>query len=104
MTSETPKRSHELPVTESRPASDVPVFGCVVYLKTTSEGTVDGRMANYEGLRATASTEREVLSKLVAEFKRIASAMHQRGEAVTLTDPPDPPAEGEVTRLVPVHL
>ena len=47
---------------------------------------------------------RDVLGKLVREFKSWVSKMFAEGQEIPWIDPPGPPLENEQVRSVPVHL
>lgn len=91
----------ELPISAGAP---VPVFNCVVYVSTGSDGQVTARVANLLDLSCVADSERAALTRLVAEFKQRVSNWTQAGEPIPWIDPPEPAAEGEQKRFVPVHL
>lgn len=84
--------------------ASVPVFVCLVYVRHNDDSTVDGRVANLEGIEATGSSERDVLSKVVREFKSRITKMREDDVEIPLVDPPLPPRENERVRSVPVHL
>lgn len=83
--------------------ADVPVFNCVVYLSRDAGG-VRARVANLAGLESTASNEREALGKIVPAFRQRVAELMRAGTPIPWIDPPEPAAEGEQTRFVPVHL
>jgi hypothetical protein len=88
---------------------NVPSFACLVYVHTNDDGMVTGRVANLAGdgscdIRASGSSEREVLGKLVREFKSRVSKMFAEGQEIPWIDPPGPPLENEQVRSVPMHL
>ena len=92
---------------DSKP--NVPVFVCLVYVHTREGSTVSGRVGNLAGgdscdIRASGSSERDVLGKLVREFKSRVSKMFAEGQEIPWIDPPGPPLENEQVRSVPVHL
>ena len=82
----------------------VPVFTCLVYVHQNDDGMVTGRVANLAGIEASGSSERDVLGKLVREFKSRVSKMFAEGQEIPWIDPPGPPLENEQVRSVPVHL
>ena len=47
----------------------VPVFTCLVYVRHEGSEVV-GRVANLGGIEARAASERDLLSKIIPEFKR----------------------------------
>jgi hypothetical protein len=83
--------------------ADVPVFNCVVYL-SRGGGCVKARVANLAGFEAAAPSEREALAKIVPAFKQRVVELTKAGTPIPWIDPPEPAAEGEQTRYVPVHL
>ena len=87
---------------DSKP--NVPVFACIVYVHKNEDGTVIGRVANLAGIEASGNSERDVLGKLVREFKSRVSKMFAEGQEIPWVDPPQPPLENEQVRSVPVHL
>ena len=84
-------------------ASDVPTFGCVVYVKKI-DGGVTARMGNLESMESTGASERDAISKLVPAFKEMAKKLVAKNEPVPWIDPPLPMQEGEQKRFIPVHL
>lgn len=91
------QRSHPLP------AANVPVFNCIVYVAADGGG-VRLRVANLDGLEATAATEREALAKIVPAFKQKIADLTQSGDDIPWIDPPAPLEDGEQQRFIPVHL
>jgi hypothetical protein len=83
--------------------ADVPAFTCIVYV-SRADGNVSARVANLDGIQATAASEREVLAKVIPEFKKRVSELHSGGTEIPWIDPPKSPLEGEQKRIVPVHL
>ena len=89
--------------------ANVPVFVCIVYVHSNEDGTMIGRVANLAGgddcgMRASGNSERDVLGKLVREFKARVVKMLEDRQEVSLMDPPPQPLENEQVRSVPVHL
>ena len=82
---------------------DVPTFPCIVYVRAVPGGVI-ARVANFPGIEIRGSNERELLSRIVPEFKRQLAELHQHGNAIPWIDPIPDPAEGEVKRFIPVHL
>ncbi len=82
----------------------VPTFGCVVYVSKLNDGNTLARVANLEGLSATASNERESLSRLVPLFKKFVKEKLEFGETIPWLDPPPAPNVDEQRRFLPVHL
>ncbi len=84
--------------------SNVPVFNCIVHVLRDSSGNVVGRVANLSDLVCTAATERDVLAKVVKEFKQRLTQVKSEGKAILWIEPPSPKEANEQTRLIPVHL
>ena len=55
-------------------------------------------------LEFTASTERDLLGKIVKEFKRAVLEYSQSANGVPWIEPPIAKEPNEQTRLIPVHL
>jgi len=75
---------------------NVPAFVCLVYVHTGEDAMVVGRVANLADrdscdIRASGSSEREVLSKLMREFKSRVSKLLAEGQEIPWIDPPEPP-------------
>lgn len=87
---------------DSQPA--VPTFACIAYVRKQDDGTIAGRVANLAGIEATGNAERDVLSKLLREFKSQVSKMHAEGQSIAWVEPLPPPLEGEQRRSIPMHL
>jgi len=88
---------------------NVPAFACLVYVHTGEDAMVVGRVANLAGgdscdIRASGSSERDVLSKLMREFKSRVSKIFAEGQEIPWIDPPVPPLENEQVRSIPMHL
>ncbi len=82
----------------------VPTFACIVYVSKLDNGHVLARVANLEGLTATAPNERESLSRLVPLFKKFVKEKLESGEVIPWLDPPPAPNLDEQRRFLPVHL
>lgn len=83
--------------------ADVPAFPCIVHL-TVQNGVYHGRVANLAGIEAVASTEREMLGKIVPIFKRTVAEIHQSGDTIPWITPVPEPTPTEIKRFIPVHL
>lgn len=83
---------------------NVPVFTCLIYVRTDDDGMVAGRVANLADLEASGSSERGVLGKLVGDFKLRVSKLLADGQEIPWIDPPLPQSENEQIRSVPMHL
>jgi len=82
---------------------DVPAFPCIVHL-AIEDGVYRGRVANLAGIEAEASSEREVLGRIVPVFKRTVAEIHQRGDSIPWITPVPEPKPAEIKRFIPVHL
>ncbi len=87
---------------DSKP--NVPVYTCLVYVHKNDDATVTGRVANLAGIDAKGSSERDVLGKVVREFKSQVFKMHEEGREIPWLVPPQPIKDNEQVRSVPVHL
>lgn len=87
---------------DSKPS--VPVFTCLVYIRKNEDGTLTGRVANFEGIEASGTSERFVLGSVTREFKSRILKMVELGQDISLNDSPDPPNENELVRSIPMHL
>ena len=93
----------ELPVTEHQP-SEVPVFGCLVYVSPNTAGGVRARVANLPGLECSASNERAALMAIVAAFKKCVAEHMQSDTPIPWIEPPSTMEPSEQQRSIPVHL
>lgn len=84
--------------------AEVPVFNCLVYVGPSPDGGVRARVANLPGLQVEATSERQALTRIVPAFKQRVSEFLHAQSAIPWIEPPLEPAEGEVTRFIPVHL
>ncbi len=82
---------------------DVPTFPCIVYVRKVDGGLI-ARVANLKGIEIRGSSERELLQKIVPEFKRQVALWRQREEEIPWVDPIPEPAPEETRRFIPVHL
>ena len=97
------QQSKNLEITgEQRP--NVPTFACLIYLSSEADGKVNARVANLDGFKLTAATERDALLRLSKQFKAHVVCKTEAGETIAWIDPPPPPAENERVRSIPVHL
>ncbi len=101
MNSDHPTTPRSLPT--AAPA-DVPTFGCVVYVSTLPDGRKKGRVANIAGIEHTAGTEREVLQRIVPDFKKRVSDCLAAGDSIPWIDPILAIDPNEQKRFLPVHL
>lgn len=88
----------KLPVDEPPPA-----FGCIVYLSRQSNG-MRARVANLQGIEATAGDQRALLGKIVQQFKAAVQEPIARGELPDWIDPPLAKQPDEQKVFLPVHL
>ena len=87
------------------PLGPVPVFNCIVLVSPKgADGKVRARVANLPEIAVEGASEREVLQRLVADFKRIVGERHAAGQAIAWQEPPHSPQPGEQQRLIAVHL
>ena len=82
----------------------VPVFTCIVYVCGNEDGTVSARVANLAGIQIQAATERDALGKVSREFKSQVIQAMEDGVEVEWIEPPEPAADNERVRSIPVHL
>lgn len=90
-----------LPIESGEPT--VPAFGCIVYLSHQGD-VIRGRVANLEGIQATASNQRELLGQIVAQFKSAVTSGMADGGTPNWIDPPAEKREDEKKVFLPVHL
>ena len=84
--------------------SSVPVYDCHVLLSGPDEsGAYRARLAAFDGITATGSTERDVLLAIVKAFKDRLIRLSEAGEKIPWKTT-ESPAPGEVERWIPVHL
>ncbi len=82
----------------------VPVFDCHVILSPAdADGVIRGRVSTLPEIATSGRNEREILRKLVADFKTAVGGYVNRGEAIpwTASEALQP---GESQRWIPVHL
>ena len=82
---------------------DVPAFPCIVHL-AVQDGVYRGRVANLAGIEVVASSEREMLGKIVPLFKRTVAEIHERGDSIPWITPVPEPKPTEIKRFIPVHM
>lgn len=84
--------------------SPVPVFNCHIAVKKDAiSGGISGRVANFPGIEAAGTSERDILQSLARQFKQAVEKLHQANEPIPLID--DPlilPDESQ--RFLPIHL
>ena len=87
------------------PLGPVPVFNCIVIVSPrAADGKVRARVANLPEIAVEGASEREVLQRIVADFKRIVGERHAAGQTITWQEPPLKPETSEQQRLIGVHL
>jgi hypothetical protein len=83
----------------------VPVYDCHVILSgPDAAGLLHGRVTNLPGLTASARTERDLLRKLVTDFKAALISYREQGQPVPWIEGRAIPQPGESQRWIPVHL
>ena len=87
------------------PGQSVPVYTCHVLVSGPSE-QVEYRVSvtSLPGFTATVGNERELLTRLVEQFKRCIIEHRQQGQPVPWIEAPERPANDERQRWIPVHL
>lgn len=107
-TQPTPDNPKQLNITsDAKP--NVPSFACLVYVCHHDDGTVSARVANLAGadaaeIKASANSERDVLGKVVREFKSRVAQLLADEQEIPWIDPPATRDEHEQIRSVPMHL
>ena len=97
--------SNPLPLISENDCSPVPVFNCLVILSSPDKhGHRRGRVANFPGITAEGTSERDILAALMKSFKAAIQQHSKSGQQIPWIDPPESPAPGEVERFIPVHL
>ena len=91
----------QLPITHS----NVPVFDCHVILSPADEnGVISARVSSLDGIVAEGNVERDVLRRIVDQFKMRLQQFQQQGQPIPWREPPAVAGEGESERWIPVHL
>ncbi|APZ93858.1 hypothetical protein [Fuerstiella marisgermanici] len=97
--------SNNLPLLSEADVNPVPVFNCHVILSPADDaGRIQARVANFPDITAAGSTERDVLTSVMKQFKKTVMQLRADGKPLPWIDPPETPAEGESERFIPVHL
>lgn len=93
-----------LPQISINDCSPVPVFNCHIALrKDATTGKISARVANFEGIRAEGTSERDILRSLAKQFKDAVQKHHEADEKIPLLENPKiQPDESE--RFLPIHL
>lgn len=82
----------------------VPVFNCHIALKKdAATGSILGRVANFPGIDAAGTSERDVLQSLARQFKEAVKQLHKANTPISLVDAPEILPD-ESQRFLPIHL
>ena len=82
----------------------VPVYDCHVILSPgDAEGVIHARVTTLPEITASGKVERDVLQRIVTDFKAALIKYRERGEPIPWQEPTKP-GDGETQRFVPVHL
>ena len=101
--SESPAAEGETP--RVKRLSDVPVFNCHVYVSPADgAGVLRARVANLPEVVAEGQTQREVLQKIVSQFKTTVARYMGSGDAIPWTVPSLPRDPAEQEYWIAVHL
>lgn len=93
-----------LPQISINDCSPVPVFNCHIALrKDEATGKITARVANFEGIEAVGTSERDILRSLAKQFKEAVQKHHEADEKIPLLDRPQI-QPGESERFLPIHL
>jgi len=85
-------------------ATPVPVYDCHVILSPPdADGVIHARVSTLPEITAIGRSERDVLQKIVRDFKRAIIHDRESGDEIPWQSPAKPRA-GETQRWVPVHL
>jgi len=91
----------QLPITHS----GVPVFDCHVILSAPNDkGVIQGRVSSLDGIVAEANNERDLLRKIVDQFKATVKQFHDQDQPIPWREPAEKAQDGEQERWIPVHL
>ncbi|MFG0335920.1 MAG: hypothetical protein ACF8TS_21390 [Maioricimonas sp. JB049] len=83
----------------------VPVYDCRVILsRPDADGQITARVASLPQITASGKVERDLLQRIVKDFKAALIRYREGGEAIPWQDPPETPVDGEQQRWIPVHL
>lgn len=93
-----------LPQISINDCSPVPVFNCHIALrKDATTGQITARVANFAGIEATGTSERDILRSLAKQFKDAVQKLHDADQKIPLVDTPKI-HPGESERFLPIHL
>ena len=82
----------------------VPVYDChVILAPPDGEGVIHGRVTTLPEITARGKMERDVLQRIVKDFKAALIGYRERGEVVPWRQA-EQPRDGETQRWIPVHL
>lgn len=74
-----------LPQISINDCSPVPVFNChIALLKDSATGQITGRVANFQGIEAVGTSERDVMRSLSKQFKEAVQKHHEADEKLSL--------------------
>lgn len=94
-----------LPLISVADCNPIPVFNCMVILTQPDQhGRRHGRVANLAGITASGTSERDILTSIMKQFKAVVQKYSQDQQPIPFVDPPEKPKPGEVERFIPVHL
>lgn len=83
----------------------VPVYDCHVILSPPdASGVIRGRVSSLPGITAVGKSEREVLQRIVKEFKGALVRFREISQPIPWSPSPETPGPGESQRWIPVHL
>ncbi|MCA9060510.1 MAG: hypothetical protein KDA85_18495 [Planctomycetaceae bacterium] len=86
-------------------ASPVPVFNCIIALKTASApGRIAAEVANLDGISAEGTSERDVLTAVSRQFRDTVRALVQEEQPIPWRDPDPILNNADAVRYIPVHL
>jgi len=81
------------------------VYDCHVVLSgPDADGLLRGRVTTLAGVEAAARSERELLTRLVQQFKQTLTQCREQGRPPPWTTETVKPGPGERQRWIPVHL
>jgi hypothetical protein len=96
---------NSLPLLSESDCNPVPVFNCHIILsKPDNDGRIQGRTANLGGIAAAGTSERDVLTSLMKQFKAIVQQHSRNNTPIPWVQPSELPGDNEVERFIPVHL
>ena len=97
--------SNNLPLLSEADVNPVPVFNCHVILGVADDrGRMKARVANFPDITAEGSTERDVLTLVMKQFKQAVQQLRADNKPLPWINPPETPSDDEAERFIPVHL